>query len=131
MIKSQKIIVLYDGYCPMCKNVVTKLKKGDIFNLLMFKSFREYSNSKAEIGIPLTTLEKRMHSRKLKEEKYVSGIDSIIQICKRVPIMWGILIFLYLGKFMGIGQRTYDFIAKRRMIVPVGHCENNICERKL
>ncbi|WP_232732743.1 DCC1-like thiol-disulfide oxidoreductase family protein [Bacillus cereus] len=115
----------------MCKNVVTKLKKGDTFNLLMFKSFREYSNSKAEIGIPLTTLEKRMHSRKLKEEKYVSGIDSIIQICKRVPIMWGILIFLYLGKFMGIDQRTYDFIAKRRMIVPVGHCENNICERKL
>ncbi|MBE5107217.1 DUF393 domain-containing protein [Bacillus thuringiensis] len=87
----------------------------DIFNLITFTSFRNYTDTKKEFGVPLNLLEQRMHSKKLNEQKYVAGIDSIIQICKRTPLLWVFLIVLYLGKFSGVGQLVYDFIAKRRL----------------
>lgn len=120
----QKIIVFYDGWCPFCKKSVNNLSKMDIFGMLKFYSFRD-EEILTKYKLDITKLEKRIHSKKINEDKLFEGIHSFIQITKRIPILWPLLLLMYLANSIGLGQKTYDIIANKRKIVPSGTCDDN------
>ncbi|MGD6966394.1 hypothetical protein ACQCVP_08200 [Rossellomorea vietnamensis] len=62
--------------------------------------------------------------------KVYEGIDTIYQMCRRIRTLSIFLPFLKISILLGFGQKTYDFIAKRRLIVPVGQCEGQQCTIK-
>lgn len=124
----QKIIVFYDGWCSMCQQVKVNCEKLDIFNLVQFVSFRE-PEAITPYSLDISKLEARMHSKKIKSSVVVDGIDSIIQLAKRIIVYWPLLPLLIASKYIGIGQACYDFIAKRRVIVSSNHC-TDMCMRE-
>lgn len=121
---SQKIIVFYDGWCPMCRGIVQNIASMDYFSLVTCKSFRdesiilEYSLNPEEVQL-------RMHSTKLNLIKMKRGIHSILQISCRLLPLWVFVPFISLFSAIGLGQFLYDFIAMRRLIVPVNHCDDS------
>ncbi|MFI8577813.1 DCC1-like thiol-disulfide oxidoreductase family protein [Rossellomorea aquimaris] len=121
-IQSHKMIVFYDGWCPFCIKSVENLKRMDVFHLIRFISFRD-PNVIREYKLDLSLLERRMHSQNQKG-LLRDGIDSFIQISKRLPILWMALPFLATAKWIGFGQKVYDHIASRRNVVPTGKCED-------
>jgi len=123
--KAYKVVVLYDGWCPLCIKSVARLKKFDFFNLIEFLSFRNPEILK-QYNIEIRILEKRMHS--FNKGKVSQGIDAFIQIIQRMPLLWIILPFMYTAKILGFGQCLYDYIASRRKIIPVGQCNSNTCD---
>jgi predicted DCC family thiol-disulfide oxidoreductase YuxK len=42
------------------------------------------------------------------------GIDAVILIAARIPLLWPALPLLVLTRWAGVGQRAYDWIAARR-----------------
>lgn len=120
-----KHMVYYDGDCKFCISTIRRLKKYDWFHLIVFINFR-----KAEVfgGIAKEELEKRMHSWNInKKENIFNGVDSFIQISKRLIPLWVLLPLLYVSKWFGIGNLLYDYIASRRSVIPSGKCNNDSC----
>lgn len=126
---SQRILVFYDGWCPMCRGVVSRIAAMDYFRLITCVSFRddavitEYSLVPEEVQL-------RMHSTKITSMKMKQGIHSVFQICCRLLPLWPFVPLIHLFKIIGLGQFLYDLIAKRRLIVPVNHC-TDACDIKL
>lgn len=129
MIKTHyKIIVYYDSWCPLCVKVKNNIKRLDVFNNVKMFSIREPNIE--DHGIPLHLLEKKMYAKIIKNDKTVSGIYAFLAITSNVPLLLLLWPLLKLSVVIGIGEKIYNFIAKSRVIVPVGHCENNSCEIK-
>ncbi|WP_025026226.1 DCC1-like thiol-disulfide oxidoreductase family protein [Caldalkalibacillus mannanilyticus] len=121
-IRKKQLYVFYDGWCPMCIKSVERIHRFDWFRLIKFKSFRDEKVA-VEYGIDLQRAEERMLCKKLSGTVISEGIDSFIEMSKRVPIMWLILPVLLLARLCGVGQKLYDYIASRRTIIPSSHCD--------
>lgn len=119
-----KIVVLYDGWCPFCIKTVSLLKRIDFFNNVSYQSFRE-KNIVENYGVHLNRLEARMHAFNHTNQVF-EGIDAFILISKKVPLLFPLLPILIVSKKLGLGQKTYDFIAGKR-VLKLNNCENN-CE---
>jgi len=59
-------------------------------------------------------LNRRMQTRRASGGPISEGIDAVIQIAWRVPVLWPVAPFLVLARGLGIGQRAYDYLAARR-----------------
>lgn len=125
-LQNQQIMVFYDGWCRLCLTTVSKLKRWDWFELLVFVNFRESHNLHNQ-GLNLNALEKRMHSLNIKYNRIQNGVDSFIEISKRLIPLWICIPFLYLSKWVGIGNLAYDYIADKRNLVPTNKCNDEMC----
>ncbi|MFB5676652.1 DCC1-like thiol-disulfide oxidoreductase family protein [Paenibacillus terreus] len=124
---NMKIIIFYDGWCPVCTSIKDKLHKMDYFRMLCLVSFRDSSLVQA-YRLDYSELERRMHSVSINESHKVQrGIDAVLQISTRIPQLWLIAPFIFLFRFIGIGGYMYDFLASKRMVIPVGNCDD-LCE---
>lgn len=123
-----KLIVLYDSWCPLCQAVKKNIHRLDWFKLIEFKTIRA-EDTWSEI--PLEKLVKEMHCMNQKSGKVTVGIDAIASICARIPVLAFLWLPVKLSSMVGIGHVVYNYIAKTRKIVPVGHCDlNGVCERE-
>ncbi|MCS1352297.1 thiol-disulfide oxidoreductase DCC family protein [Mechercharimyces sp. CAU 1602] len=121
--------MFYDGWCPLCRSSVSRLEKIDFFHLIQYRSFRD-PGIVERYRLDLSKAEQRMLSKRMTDEHYVEGIDSFILIMSRLPLLWPLIALLYLAKGLGVGQAVYDFVAKRRKIVPAGTCTKECAIRK-
>ncbi|MGW8956280.1 DCC1-like thiol-disulfide oxidoreductase family protein [Paenibacillus sp. NPDC055715] len=125
--RNKQILVFYDGWCPVCTSIKDNLHKMDYFRMLRLVSFRN-SSLVQKYKLDVNELEKRMHSFSVNgSSKIQRGIDSIAQICTRIPLLWWTVPFIIVFKKMGIGGYLYDFIASKRKVIPVGNCDE-LCE---
>lgn len=122
-LRRQEVTIFYDGWCPFCTRSVTTAKKLDWFRLLHFVSFRE-PGVPDRYELDPEQLEKRLHSTR-DGHSFQEGIDGIIQMGARLPLLWPLLPLLILSKWLGLGQRVYDAIAARRRIIPTGGCDEH------
>lgn len=120
------IEVYYDGFCPLCQGVKKRLERVDAFRLLHFKDFRTEDYS-LPLGVSNLELAERMHVRNAGSGKLSVGVYAFAVISTRLPVFWFLVPFIYLSIALGLGQLCYDFIAKRRLIIPVGQCDENGC----
>ncbi|MFC4556883.1 thiol-disulfide oxidoreductase DCC family protein [Virgibacillus kekensis] len=113
------MIIYYDGYCKMCTRTSTIWEKLDWNNRLEFQSFRSLNEYSDE-------MEESLHiSHKGKWQK---GYTAIVEISKRLPLMWAFVPFLYIFKWLGLGDFIYRKIAKNRKLVPVNQCQDGSCQ---
>lgn len=123
---AQSLLVFYDGYCPLCRGSKKAIENVDWLHKIEFLSFRE-DGVMSQYDLHDKKLEERIYSIRLRDRKGYEGIETILQMAMRVPLYWVFVPFLYLAIKVGLGQPAYDFIAKRRNIVPVGQCDENGC----
>ncbi|PTM56496.1 DCC1-like thiol-disulfide oxidoreductase family protein [Desmospora activa] len=122
---AMSITVFYDGWCRFCTKSVTTASRLDWFGWIRFVSFREPGIIQ-QWNLDPEKVEKRLHST-ADGIHFREGIDGIIHMVGRLPLLWPTLPFLQLAKILGLGQRLYDWIASRRTIIPTGGCDEH-CE---
>jgi predicted DCC family thiol-disulfide oxidoreductase YuxK len=108
------LTVYYDGWCPACTRSVLWLDRLDLLSLVRFVSFRGLSSvdqRRAERRI--VSVEGRGRVRE--------GMDVMLQIAARSPLLWVFVIPLLLIRLVA-GQRAYDVVASRRLILIPGPC---------
>lgn len=125
---SKKLTIFYDAWCPLCVKTKSNIKKLDWFNNIEFTSIR--SETVINIDIPINQLETSMHAIINKNNKIVSGIDAFTEITLRIPLLLIFWPLLKVSSIIGIGHKIYAFIAKNRIIIPVGKCTEESCRIK-
>ncbi|MGH2404494.1 MAG: DCC1-like thiol-disulfide oxidoreductase family protein [bacterium] len=111
--------VFYDGWCPLCSRSIRWLAQLDVLSLMDFISFRE--NGVAErYSLDVGRAERRIQSigptARIRE-----GMDALLQIAYRAVPVWPVVPLLLLARLVG-GQRAYDALATRRLVLVPGAC---------
>lgn len=98
----------------------------DKHQLLVFDSFR---NDHVLHALPysLEQLEKEIYSKATDQNVYYRGVETFIEMNKRIPLLKFTAPFLIALNKVGLAKVVYNYVAKRRKIVPVGQCINNQC----
>ncbi|WP_051287404.1 thiol-disulfide oxidoreductase DCC family protein [Paenibacillus taiwanensis] len=130
--KRKHLEVWYDSWCPLCTGIRKRLIAIDSFHVLQFQSIRDEIavNQSSVKHIPLLELEQRMHVREVESNRLHRGIDAVIVISKAIPILWIFWPVLVISRWIGLGEKLYDYIASRRIIVPAGACQDQPCDWK-
>lgn len=122
--------IFFDSYCKMCTTISNEIQHLDKENKFNMVSFRE-KQILAEFNIN-DEMSKKMEQRLfLYDEvldKWYEGIQAIHIISKNIKKYKLFSPFIFLSIKFGIGQKCYDFIASRRIIIPTGHCKNGMCD---
>ncbi|GAB4199766.1 MAG: hypothetical protein OHK0022_20280 [Roseiflexaceae bacterium] len=113
-----RVQVFYDGWCPFCRRSVALLGRLDTLGLLEPISFREPGVVNT-YGLDAERAEARMQARG-RRGTTVEGIDAVLLIATRLPLLWPALPLLWTARALGAGQAAYDWIAARRTIIPAG-----------
>lgn len=114
-----QLTVLYDGWCSLCSRSVRRLGRLDLLSLLRFVSFRDpgvlerYRVDPARAERRMLAIDARGRIRE--------GADVVVQIALRSPMLWPVLPVLVAGRLL-VGQRLYDAVARRRVLLPPGSC---------
>ncbi len=122
----ESIIVFYDGWCPLCTRASRRLARLDWLGRLRFVSIRE-PGAAEEAGVPPERLAARLHVRSARTGRWAEGIWAVAAIAARLPLFWPLWPLLVAAGVSGLGQPVYDFIARRRAIVPAGQCDEHGC----
>jgi len=122
----QPIIVFYDGWCPLCTTARRRLERLDWLGRLRFVSIRDPGVAE-RAGIPPERLAARLHVQFVRTGRWAEGIWAVAAIAARLPLLWPLWPLLVLAGLSGLGQPVYDFVARRRAIVPAGQCEEHGC----
>ncbi|WP_127531287.1 DCC1-like thiol-disulfide oxidoreductase family protein [Paenibacillus kobensis] len=121
---ASQFLVFYDGSCPLCRESVRKLNVINMNRLVRYVSFRDPSIL-TRYGIDPSKAEARMLGLNLSNNKMYEGIYTFAQIFKKNRLLIPMWIFLYILGKIGVGQSIYDYIARRRFVVPIGKCDSN------
>ncbi len=74
-------------------------------------------------GIGYDKAMERIHVR-INEYEICEGIDAISKISLVVPFLWLYIPVFWLAKKLGVGNKFYDWVAKRRFLFPApGYCK--------
>ncbi|WP_085521674.1 thiol-disulfide oxidoreductase DCC family protein [Tuberibacillus sp. Marseille-P3662] len=119
--------VFYDGWCPMCTRAMRAMRKMDRLGNIEFISFRTEGVMET-YQLHGMDVEDRIYSIRKRDGQSFSGIATILEITKRIPIYIALVPFIWLSMKVGLGQKLYRFIADRRSIVPVGQCDDGQCQ---
>lgn len=111
---SNKIIVLYDGHCRLCRGSVRFLQRLDWFNLLAYKDFQdEHVRHNIAPSVTFDTLDKAMHI-KTTDGTFLSGFYAFRHMMWRLPVLSLLTPLLYAPGVPLIGRHVYSYIAAQR-----------------
>jgi predicted DCC family thiol-disulfide oxidoreductase YuxK len=113
LLRHKRLIVYYDGWCSLCGRSAAGVARLDWLRLLEFVSFRDPAVVERD-HLDLERLRLRMQSRPAQDGPISEGIDAVIQVAWRVPLLWPALPLLLLARWIGVGQVAYDWVAARR-----------------
>ncbi|MFD3450154.1 thiol-disulfide oxidoreductase DCC family protein [Microbacteriaceae bacterium 4G12] len=124
------MIVFYDSWCPLCTALARKIKQVDRRQRTVCVSFRDDDvvNQYELSASFIKKMEQRLYVYDSKQKHWYDGIHALCALAARVPLYWGLVPLLQVSIWLGFGERVYDFVAKRRKIVPVGHCQDGVCQ---
>ncbi len=120
------ITVFHDGWCPRCTQARERLTRLDWLGRLEFVSIREQGVAE-RAGVSPERLAARLHVHSPRTGLWAEGIWAVAAITARIPLLWPFWPLVTLAGLSGLGQPVYDFVARRRAIVPVGQCDENGC----
>ncbi len=109
-----RVTVYYDGWCPACTRSARWLDRLDLFSLVHYVSFRGLSR------VDQWRAERRILSID-GHGRVREGMDVMIQIASRSPLLWVTVLPLLVLRG-AVGQRAYDFLASRRLVLVPGPC---------
>ena len=109
-----KMRVLYDGNCRICRRAMATLKVFDIFcridyvNAMDGQDLRKHGLDRMDPA----ALMKDMYT--VKNDKHWAGFYSYRALASRIPFLWPVLPFLYLWPVPMLGKSIYRRIADSR-----------------
>ncbi|NMO20569.1 DUF393 domain-containing protein [Pyxidicoccus fallax] len=110
-------VLFIDGFCSYCRLTGETLRRLDWRGRLEVVSFREDDRFR-RLGLSAEALELRMHLVEPRSGRVFAGFDAVEALALRMLSLWPLLPLLWLARASGQGQRLYDFLASRRLIVP-------------
>ena len=118
-----------DGYCPYCRRAGRIIERLDWLNLATVRSFRHDTGYGLQ-GLHPQDLERRMHVHlNTSPTATVHGFQAVLHILKSLPLLWPLWPVARLLSTAGLGERLYQFLADRRIIVPdARQCQTAHCE---
>ena len=122
----QVLLVFYDNWCPLCTRAKRIIEKADRRKALRFMPLRD-EQLRALYRLDENGAERRLYSLDAATGEAFSGIGSIVEIARRVPVLRPLYPLLYLVQKLKVGDKIYDWLAHRRRIIPVGQCEGDAC----
>lgn len=106
--------VLYDGQCGFCRLWVERLKVMDLFGRLAFEPLKE----------------KLSEIKLLDGDTTYGGFDAFRRLCLILPMLYPMLLFVYLPGSTWIGRLVYRLIANNRYFLHSNKtCSDNQCFR--
>ena len=96
--RSHKFEVIYDGQCNFCKASVDRLRVMDLWGHL---SYEPAGESLSEMKL-------------IDASKTYGGFDAFRRLCWLLPMLYPMLLFVYLPGASFIGRFCYGLIAKNR-----------------
>ncbi|GGG26483.1 thioredoxin [Lysinibacillus alkalisoli] len=124
--KKKPLIVFYDSYCPLCTKTMEKWCAMDKQQLLIFDSFRN-EHVLNTLPYSIEQLEKETYSKPVDASEYYKGVETFTEMNKRIPMLTLTTPVLIALNKVGLATIVYNFVAKRRKIVPVGQCADDQC----
>ncbi len=121
-----KLYVFHDGWCPMCRKSAIRIKRLNWLGLVKFYSFRD-PEIMLKYKLRTKNPEKEIVGLNYRTGNYYQGIDTILQIIYRIPLLWFLIPILLVIIKLGYGDKWYKYIANNRKIVPVGQCDQKGC----
>jgi predicted DCC family thiol-disulfide oxidoreductase YuxK len=112
-------LLLYVGHCRMSRRAATCLYRLDVFRRLDLVSFR-HDDSYLVAGIQLRALEQELHF--VSGSQVWRGFPAVLQVVRRLPLLWPLLPFCWMAERLGLGQRLYRCLAANRVIVDPTAC---------
>ncbi|MFL9836205.1 DCC1-like thiol-disulfide oxidoreductase family protein [Flavobacterium sp. ST-75] len=119
MKSNDKLIILYDNWCPNCKRFTKIVKIFDWFSLIRCLPLR---NGYQDITLDKDRAFKQMASKTKGKWRY--GFSTIYRVIFRLPLFWTVLPVFWLLKISGAGEYLYNELALKRNILPI-HCDDN------
>lgn len=116
------LVVFYDGWCALCSRSTRWLRALDLLSLVQFVSFREPGVTEL-YRLDASRAARRMQSVR-PEGRVQEGMDTLVAIAVRSILLWPVLPLLVVGRLVA-GQRFYDALARRRLVVVPGACEDH------
>ncbi len=110
----QKLYVLYDGNCGLCRKSMAILMRLDVLGQIQYVNALDKTKI-SQLGFDSLddmALLKDMHA--IIESKQWRGYDSYRKICARILFLWPILPFLYFYPIAVIGRSIYRKVADQR-----------------
>jgi predicted DCC family thiol-disulfide oxidoreductase YuxK len=116
------LVVLYDGWCPLCVRSVAAWSAVNLFSLVSYVSLREP-------GVPeIYGVKPEFAARRMiavaAGGAVREGIDAVIAVVVRTVVLWPLLPPLVAARLIS-GQRLYDAVARRRPVLVQGNCEGH------
>jgi predicted DCC family thiol-disulfide oxidoreductase YuxK len=116
--KQHSLTVFYDQLCPLCNRTVLILNHFDICNCIDFKSAQEHAaHYPALASINNETLLTDLYALDSNNHIY-SGVDTYIQIFKKMRYLFPIGLFLSIPGFHHLALKKYRSIADSRDRIP-------------
>jgi predicted DCC family thiol-disulfide oxidoreductase YuxK len=104
----------YDSECPLCVRTKITISHFDFFNKIAFKTVQfDAPLNNSLTGIEKDTLLNDIHSVNL-NGKVFSGIDTYIQVFKRIFYLFPLSLILQLPGIYHIAKKVYTYIATNR-----------------
>lgn len=127
---SPRFKVIYDGHCGFCQQSVRQLKVMDLFNRCDYVDFQTASH--LELMHP--SLNKTIAASQLHlvtpEGRIYGGFFAFRQMGWLMPMMWPLLLLMYLPTADWIGSALYRWMANNRYVFHFHKaCKENRCFR--
>lgn len=112
-----KLVVLYDGFCPVCRRSARIIERIDILHAIRLIRYQDLDL--ADLPVPLERMTKRIQACDSDMKNCREGIFAFSSILIRIPPMFPFSLLSYITGVLGFGQRIYDFISENRYDLPL------------
>ena len=109
------MVVLYDGSCSFCRRAIAFLEVFDVFHRIEYLDLHSASAKPIRDSLKLND-EQLMHDMHavIGTTQVVKGFSAYKNIASRIPLLWPVWPFLFLGPVQNIGNTIYRNVADHR-----------------
>ena len=123
---NKKAEILYDGHCLLCIRSMTVIRYIDWFNCLAYTDLETIwpNKEKRYPGISLQECQKEMHLL-LPDGTVHRGFFAFRKIIRYTPLLWPLLIVVYMPGMSWVGPKVYHCVASTR--ARIQQCNSESC----
>lgn len=112
-----KLVVLYDGFCPVCRRSARIIRKIDLLGAVKLLRYQDFDLS--DLPVPIDKITSRIQACDSDLKNCREGIFAFSSILIRIPPMFPFSVLSYIAGKLGFGQRIYDYISENRYNLPL------------
>lgn len=116
----EPLVVLFDGNCKLCRRTAGVLGTLDVLGQLRFVNMLDVAARRAAGVDRFDEAELAMDMHVVAGPRSWKGFDGYRVLSGRMPMLWPMLPFLYLGPVAAMGRKVYRRVADSRLCTRLG-----------